>query len=159
MARGARRRVREQLPDVAHLRRERGGALVLQEPAELLQVGAAAGRVDDDEVDVVVERGDQRTGERLSLFESPGVDGQGSAATLRRGDDLVAVGGEHAGRGCVHVREHCALDTAREQADASASGAGGGSQPCDLAAPSPARRDLDERPEAPGRRRVLPERG
>ena len=53
MARRARASLREELADVAHLRRERRGALVSEEPAELLQVRAAAGRVDDDEVDVV----------------------------------------------------------------------------------------------------------
>ena len=111
------RRLREELADVAHLRGERLGALVAEEPAELLQVRAAARRVHDDEVDVV-EGVDQLARERLALLEPSRVHRQRAAAALRRRDDLVAVRGEHAGRRRVHVREDGALDAAREEADA-----------------------------------------
>ena len=126
--RGARgRRLGEQLADVAHLRRERLGTLVAEQPAELLQVRAAARRVDDDEVDVV-ERVDQPARERLALVEPARVHRERAAAALRRRDDLEAVGGEDARGRRVDVREDGALDAAGEEADPPASRADRGRQ-------------------------------
>ena len=92
-------------------------ALVAEQPAELLQVRAAAGRVDDDQLHVL-ERGDQRPRERLALLEPAGVDRERAAAALRRGDDLEAVRREDARGRSVHVREDRALDAAGEETDA-----------------------------------------
>ena len=115
---------REELADVAHARRERGralgpGRIVPEQPAELLQVRAAAGRVDDDRLDPV-ERRDQPTRERLALLEPARVDRERAAAALRWRDDLVAVGREHAGGRGVDRAEHRRLHAACENADAPA---------------------------------------
>ena len=72
IAAGARLGRLEQLADIADARREgrrplRPGRVVAQQPAELLQVRSAAGRVDDDELDV------------------RGVEGRRSACGRRRG--------------------------------------------------------------------------
>ena len=81
---------------------------------------AAAGRVHDDEVDVV-ERVEQPARERLALLEAAGVDGERAAASLRRRDDLEAVGREDARGRRVHVGEHRLLHAAGEQPDPGAS--------------------------------------
>jgi hypothetical protein len=81
-----------------------------------------------------------------------------AAAALRRRGDLVPVGGEHARGGRVHIREDCALNAAREDADARAARARRGRHGRDLGSRSPARRQLDERHEAPGQRSEAPER-
>ena len=99
-ARGAGRRIAEQLAYVAHLRRERRGALVLEQPAELLQVRAAARGVDDHEVDVL-ERRDEAPREVLALVEPARVDGQRAAAALGRRDDLELRVGQLPERGRV----------------------------------------------------------
>ncbi len=65
---------------------------------------AAAGGVDDDEIDVA-ERAHQLARERLALLEAARMDGQRAAAALRRGDDLEPVRCEDTGSGAVHVRE------------------------------------------------------
>ena len=154
----ARCRLAEKLADVAHPRCERLGTLVAEEPAELLQMRAAARGVDDDEIDVV-ERVEEPPREGLPFVESPGVHRERSAAALRRSDDLEAVRGEHArGRG-IDVREYRALHAAGEQADAAAGRAARGSQSRHVAASSPARRDVHERAEALRHRRGAAEGG
>ena len=163
VARCARRRLREELADVTHLRGERLRSFVVEEPGELFQVRAATGRVHDDEVDVV-ERVDQSSRELLALFEPARMDGKGAAAALGRSDDLEAVRREDASRGRVDVGEDRALDAAGEQADASASHAGRGRECRNLALAAPAWSDLDEGPEALRQRggaaeRREPERG
>ena len=143
----ARRRLAEKLPDVAHPGGERLGALVAEEPAELLQMRAAARGVDDDEIDVV-ERVEEPPREGLPFVESPGVHRERAAAALRRSDDLEAVRGENAcGRG-IDVGEDCALHAAGQQADARAGRAARGCQGGYVAASPPARRDVHERAEA-----------
>ena len=107
----------KELAHIPDLRGERGGVLVSEEPAELLQVGPAARGVDDDEVDVV-EDVDEPTRKRLPLLESACVNGQRPAAPLRRRGYFESVCCEDArGRG-VHVREDGTLHTPGEQANA-----------------------------------------
>ena len=143
----ARRRLAEKLPDVAHPRGECLGTLVAEEPAELLQMRAAARGVDDDEIDVV-ERVEEPPREGLPFVEPPGMHRERAAAALRRSDDLEAVGGEDTrGRG-VDVREDRALHAPGEQADARAGRAARGCQGGYVTASAPARRDVHERAEA-----------
>ena len=119
VARRAGRRLGEELADVANLAGERGGALVVEEPAELLQMGAAAGGVDDDEVDVV-EGVDELPGEALALLEAARMHRQRSAAPLRWCNHFVAVCREHAGGRGVHVGEDGALHAPVSRPDARA---------------------------------------
>ncbi len=101
----------EQFADVAHLLGEALGSVVAEQPAELFQMRPAAGRVDDDQLDVL-EGVDEPPREALSLLEAPRVHRERAAAALRRSNDLEAVRGENArGRG-VHVGEHGALHAA-----------------------------------------------
>ena len=121
VARRARLGVGEQLADVADLRARTRRALGSgrpEQPAELLQVRAAARTSSTTTSSTSLERLDQPAGERLALLEPARVHGERAAAALRRGDDLEAVGREHACGGRVHVREHRALDAAGEQPDA-----------------------------------------
>ena len=142
----ARRRLAEKLPDVSHPGGECLGALVTEEPAELLQMRAAARGVDDDEIDVV-ERVEEAPREGLPFVEPPGVHRERAAAALRRSDDLEAVGGEDAcGRG-IDVGEHCALHASGEEADARAGRAARRRQGGHVTASTPARRDVHERAE------------
>ena len=73
----------------------------------LLQVGAAAGGVDDDRVDPdLLKPTADRSHQLLSLPASPGVMVERAAAGLVAGnDDLAALGGEHARRRQVDVAE------------------------------------------------------
>ena len=146
MTRRTRWRLREQFTDVAHLRSERLRALVAEKPAEFLQVRPAARRVDDDEVDVF-EGGDEAMRERLALVEPARMHGERTTAALRRRDDLEAVGCEDAGCRRVHVGEDRALHAAGEEADPRVPGSDGRGQCGDLAVPTPARGNLDERPQ------------
>ena len=88
----------------------------------ILHVGAAAGGVDDDSVDVgVFEEVDGGAGEIEGGGFFSGVDAESAAAGLfGRGNDFAAFGGEDADGGGVDVREESALDAAEEKADASA---------------------------------------
>ena len=117
---------REQLVHVANARRERLGPLgvdrvVAQQPAELLQVRAAPGGVDDDRLEAR-ERVDDAAGEPSALVEPARVHGERAAAALRRRDDLEALGRQDACGGGVDVAEEHPLDAAGEDADAPAGG-------------------------------------
>src|SRR4029079_19080005 len=93
--------------------------LVAEEPAELLEVGAASGRVHDHEVDVG-ESSDELPGERLALVQAARVHGKCSAAALRWRNDLEAVGREDPRGGRVDVGKDGALHASGEEADAGA---------------------------------------
>jgi hypothetical protein len=152
-----RRHLAQQLADVPDFRRKRGGPVVLEQPAELLEVRAAAGRVDDDEVDVL-ECPKELPRERLALVEAAGVDRERTAAALRGRHDFEPVSGEDAGGRAVHVGEDRRLDAAGEQPDAAALRADRGRHVGHAAACAPRRRHGDERAKAPGHRQHASER-
>ena len=111
----------EELAEIAHSRRERRralgpGGVVAEHVAELLQVRAAARRVDDHGLDAL-ERLDHPARERPPLVAAAGVHREGAAAALRRRHDLVAVGCEHPRRGRVDRSEHHGLHATCENAD------------------------------------------
>ena len=158
MPRRSRTCLREELADVAHPLGEALGPVVGEQPAELLQVRSAAGRVHDDQIDVL-EGVDEAPREALALLEPPRVHRERTAAALRRRHDLEAIRGEDARGGGVHVGEHGALHAAGEEADSRARGAFGRSHACDLALPAPRRRHVHERAESPRQRQRPPDRG
>ena len=88
----------------------------------VLQVRAAAGRVDDDALGAgrsQVSREPVRA--RVALCPPPRVQVERAAALLpRRRDDVVALGREHPRRGCVDVVEENALDAAEQEPDTAA---------------------------------------
>ena len=87
--------------------------------AVLLQVRAAAGRVDGDRQPGEVAA--QALEEALRLARTARVCREGAAAALASGhDDLPALGRERAGRRRVDVAERDALHAAGEQRDAAA---------------------------------------
>ena len=109
------RLLRQQLGDVddAHV-----------EP-RVLQVRAAARGVDGDRVDTGEALG-HRLRHPFPLLAPPCMEMERAAAALTaRRDDLVALRGQHARRGGVHVAEDDALHAAGEQADPASSLADG----------------------------------
>ena len=109
-----------------------------EEPAELFEMGTAAGGVDDDEVDSS-KCLDESARESLSLLEAAAsVHGERAATTLRRRDDLEAVAAARTRAvASDHVGEDRLLHAPRKQADASTRLAGrvGGREFWNLAAP------------------------
>ena len=101
---------------------------------------------------------DEAMRECLPLFEPARVHGECAAAALRWRDDLEPVRGENTCRRGVHVGEDRALHAPGEEADPRVPRANRRGQRRDLAAPTPARGDLDERPESPRQRRGAAER-
>jgi len=94
--------------------------IVAQQVTVFLHIGAAAGGVGDDEVDVCAVKGiDGAASQRESVVFFAGVDHQCAAARLILwSDHFVAFSREHANRGGVDLRKKFALDATEEQADA-----------------------------------------
>jgi len=127
MARGARRKLGQEFGNVAAFCGESFGAvgvdrIVAKKVGVFLHVGAAAGGVDDDGVDLdLFEDVDGGTGEVEGGGFFSGVDAESAAASLFGGsNDFAAFRGENAKGGGVDVREESALDAAEEKTDASA---------------------------------------
>ena len=93
-----------------------------QQIAVLFERRAAAGRIDEDRVDLLaLEARDERAREVLGLIGPAAVQRKRTAAALpARHDDFAAFRAEHANRRGVHAREERALHAARDQRDARA---------------------------------------
>ena len=90
-----------------------------QVEVRVLQVGAAAGGVGDDHLHPGLgETGGRPASELEALLAAAGVERERAAAAVVGRGDLVAVGGEHAGRRAVDLAEEHRLHAARQQADA-----------------------------------------
>ncbi len=121
----------EELGDVLDLGDEAGGLVVLgggQNVGIVLEHGAAAGRVDDDGVELVrVERLHVPPGQRQGRLLDARVIVDGTAAGLgSRDHDLAAVLLEHPGRRGVRLGVHRVGHAAQEEGHAGALGADGG---------------------------------